>query len=93
MRLLISDELKSLIWVKNFIGNLINELRNDIDDIKYYITNDKSNINLKQQLKYNEKLLFFCIYFYDNCMKGSKKTNYFFKENNKNIECLNNKPD
>ena len=93
MRLLISDELKSLIWVKNFIGNLINELRNDIDDIKYYITSDKSNINLKQQLKYNEKLLFFCIYFYDNCMKGSKKTNYFFKENNKNIECLNNKPD
>ena len=77
MGLLISDELKTLIWVKNFISKLINEIRYDIDDIKYYLSNDENNKYLHNELQKNEKLLFFCVYFYDNCIKGNNKTNYF----------------
>ena len=77
LRLSISDEIKSLIWVKNFISKLINEIRYDIDDIKYYLSNDQNNKQLKNELKENEKLLFFCVYFYDNCIKGKNKTKYF----------------
>ena len=89
MGLLISDELKTLIWVKNFISKLINEIRYDIDDIKYYLSNDKDNKDLQNQLHQNEKLLFFCVYFYDNCIKGNNKTKYYFdymnyKDSNKN---------
>ena len=89
INLLISDEIKTLIWVKNFISKLINEIRYDIDDIKYYLSNDKDNKDLQNQLHQNEKLLFFCVYFYDNCIKGSNKTKYFFdymhhKDSNKN---------
>ena len=77
LRLSISDELKTLIWIKNFISKLINELRYDIDDIKYYLSNDESNKQLQKELRHNEKLLFFCIYFYDNCINGTNKTKYF----------------
>ena len=77
IRLLISDELKMLIWIKNLISKLINEIRTDIDDIKYYLTNDKNNEQLTNELHKNEKLLFFCVYFYDNCIKGSNNTKYF----------------
>ena len=77
MRLLISDELKMLIWIKNLISKLINEIRTDIDDIKYYLTNDKNNEQLTNELKKKKKLLFFCVYFYDNCIKGSNNTKYF----------------
>ena len=87
IRLSISDELKTLIWVKNFISKLINELRYDIDDIKYYLSNDKNNKILQAKLNYNEKLLFFCVYFYDNCIKGNKKSIYFINNmRNKNKE-------
>ena len=49
INLLISDEIKTLIWVKNFISKLINEIRYDIDDIKYYLSNDKDNKDLQNQ--------------------------------------------
>ena len=77
LRLFISDEIKSLIWVKNFISKLINEIRIDIDNIKYYLSNDENNQDLKKELQKNEKLLFFCVYFYDNCFKGNNRVNYF----------------
>ena len=87
LRLSISDELKTLIWVKNFISKLINELRYDIDDIKYYISNDENNKQLQKELRHNEKLLFFCIYFYDNCINGSYKTKYYINNiHNKDIK-------
>ena len=87
LRLSISDELKTLIWVKNFISKLINELRYDIDDIKYYISNDENNKQLQKELRHNEKLLFFCVYFYDNCINGSYKTKYYINNiHNKDIK-------
>jgi len=93
LRLSISDELKTLIWIKNFISKLINELRYDIDDIKYYLSNDESNKQLQKELRHNEKLLFFCIYFYDNCINGTNKTKYFINNiHDKDIkEEFNNK--
>ena len=89
INLFISDEIKTLIWIKNFISKLINEIRYDIDDIKYYLSNDKDNKDLQNQLHQNEGLLFFCVYFYDNCIKGNNKTKYYFdymnyKDSNKN---------
>ena len=93
LRLSISDELKTLIWIKNFISKLINELRYDIDDIKYYISNDENNKQLQNELRHNEKLLFFCIYFYDKCINGTNKTKYFINNiHDKDIkEEFNNK--
>ena len=72
---LVSDELKTYIYVKYFITKLIQDFRNDIQE-----TND--NIKAKkddEELKENEKLLFFCTYFYDNCLYGYN-----------NIKCLLN---
>ena len=85
IKLFISDELKTLVWVKNFISKLINEIRYDIDDIKYYLSNDENNKLLQDKLKDNEKLLFFCVYFYDNCIRGNKTSTYFIRnKQNKN---------
>ena len=80
MRQLISDEIKTLLWVKDFITKLIKELRYDIDDVNKNIAlNNKMNINnddLKIRLKENEKYLNFCTYFFDNCLKGNNKIKY-----------------
>ena len=43
--------------------------------------NNKINVDNKDfeiELKKNEKLLNFCTFIYDNCLKGNNKTNYIF---------------
>lgn len=72
---LVSDELKTYIYVKYFITKLIQDFRNDIQETNNNIKAKKDN----EELKENEKLLFFCTYFYDNCLYGYN-----------NIKCLLN---
>jgi hypothetical protein len=81
---LVTDEIKIYLYVKYFITKLIQDFRNDIQE-----TND--NINAKkdnEELKENEKLLFFCTYFYDNCLYGYNNIKCLLNDNksHKNIK-------
>ena len=83
----IADEIKNLIWVKDLINKSIRELRYDIDDINKNIDrNKKLNIDynkLELKKKENEKCLFFCTYFHDNCLNGNNKIKYLLKDKTK----------
>lgn len=86
----ISDEIQTMMWVKDFFAKLIRDLRYDIYDINMTINyNSKINVDNKDleiELKKNEKLLNISSFIYDNCLKGNNKTNYILNEskNNKN---------
>ena len=84
---LVSDELKTYIFVKYFITKLIQDFKKDIQEGK---NNPKINID-NEELKENEKLLFFCTYFYDNCLYGYSNNKCLLNENksHKNIKKSN----
>lgn len=94
LKKMISNEIKTLIWVKDFITKLIREIRYDIDDINKSINHNNKikvvNHELKLKLKENEKLLNFCTYFHDNCFKGNKKIKYLFLKDNKKYKNIKN---
>ena len=84
---LVSDELKTYIYVKYYITKLIQDFRNDIQEAN-------NNIKAKsdsEELKENEKLLFFCTYFYDNCLYGYNNFKCLLNDNKShtNIQKLN----
>ena len=85
---LISEEIKTMIWVKDFIEKSIRDLRYDINDLNVNIKHNKKinakNKNLEIELKKNENLLFFCTFVYDNCLKGNNKTTYILNDNKNN---------
>lgn len=84
---LVSDELKTYIYVKYFITKLIQDFRNDMQETNNNIKTKKDN----EELKENEKLLFFCTYFYDNCLYGYNNIKCLLndKKSHKNIKKQN----